>query len=63
MLDYDEIKSLLNQLSVATKDKRIAKLKENLMLKKASLDMASASSQVLIEREIMMLKVSIADLV
>jgi len=63
LLNYSNIKSLVEGLEVASKEERIAKLKANLEAKKAELEKVSGKAKGLIEKEIMMLKVAIADLV
>lgn len=63
ILNYTKIKSLVEELEVATKEERIAKLKADLEVKKAELGEVSGKAKGLVEKEITMLKVAIADLV
>ena len=63
ILNYATIKSLVEELEVATKEERIAKLKAELEAKKVELKEVSGKAKGLVEKEITMLKVAIADLV
>lgn len=63
ILNYSNIKSLVEELEVATKEERIAKLKAELEAKKTELEEVSGKAKGLVEKEITMLKVAIADLV
>lgn len=63
VLSYDIIKNIVNELEVATQEERIAKLKVELKAKKTELIGASKQTKGLVEKEINMLKVAIADLV
>lgn len=63
ILDYRKIKSLVEELEVASNEERIAKLKTDLEAKKSELEKLSGKAKELIEKEITMLKVAIADLV
>lgn len=63
MLNYANIKSLVDELEVATKEERITKLKADLEAKKLELENVSEKAKELVEKEITMLKVAIADLV
>ncbi len=62
-LNYANIKSMVEKLEVASKEERIAKLKEDLKAKKKELEKVSGKAKGLVEKEINMLKVAIADLV
>jgi hypothetical protein len=62
-LRYDDIKSVVEELQVSSKEERIAKLKADLEAKKVELDEVSGKAKELVEKEIMMLKGAIADLV
>ena len=63
LLNYSDIKSLVEELEVATKKERIEKLKAELEAKKTELEEVSGKAKGLVEKEITMLKVTIADLV
>jgi hypothetical protein len=63
ILDYSKIKSLVEELEVATKEERITKLKADLEAKKTDLEEVSGKAKGLVEKEITMLKIAIADLV
>ena len=63
MLNYDMIKKVVNELEVASNEERIVKLKAELAAKKLELDAANEGAKGLVEKEINMLKVAIADLV
>jgi hypothetical protein len=63
ILKYSNIKYLVEELEVATKEERIAKLKAELEAKKTELQEVSGEAKGLVEKEITMLKVAIADLV
>jgi hypothetical protein len=63
ILSYINIKSLVEELEVASKEERIAKLKAELEAKKTELEEVSVKAKGLVEKEITMLKVAIADLV
>jgi len=63
ILNYSKIKSLVEELEVATKEERIAKLKAELEAKKVELEKVGGKAKGLVEKEITMLKVAIADLV
>ncbi|WP_116964202.1 replication initiation protein [Fastidiosibacter lacustris] len=63
ILNYSKIKSFVDELEVASKEERIAKLKAELEAKKSELMEASEQTKGLVEKEIMMLRVAIADLV
>jgi hypothetical protein len=63
ILNYAKIKSLVEELEVATKEERIAKLKTDLEAKKVELENVSGKAKGLVEKEITILKVAIADLV
>lgn len=63
ILNYSNIKSLVEELEVATKEERISKLKAELEAKKTELEEVSGKAKGLVEKEITMLKVAIADLV
>lgn len=63
ILNYGSIKSLVNNLKVATKEERIAKLKSELEIKKLELIEAGGQAKGLVDKEITILKVAIADLV
>ena len=62
-LDYIKIKTLVEELKIATKSERIINLKEQLQIKKLELDQVSDQFKVMVEKDITMLKVAIADLV
>ncbi len=63
ILNYSKIKSVVEELKIASKEERIAKLKTDLEAKKAELDGVKGKAKGLVEKEITMLKVAIADLV
>ncbi|WP_203250280.1 replication initiation protein, partial [Cysteiniphilum marinum] len=62
-INYEKIQSVVDELEVASKEERIAKLKTDLEAKKAELEGVSGKAKGLVEKEITMLKVAIADLV
>jgi len=63
ILNYSKIKTIIEELEVASKQERIEKLKTDLEAKKLELKGAGNQSKEFFEKEITILKVAIADLV
>ena len=63
ILDYKKMKSLVEELEIASKAERIAKLKADLEDKKVKFEEANEQVKPLIEKEIIRFKIAIADLV